>query len=432
MHRAGLSVEEALLVATAGGAELCGVGDDLGRLEQGFVFDAVVLDGDPGGLSAFAEPGAVTGVFQSGRPVAPAPAARLDLVRPGMNDEPRPRCEVRGVSKRFGGVQALQDIDLASRRGSIHALVGENGAGKSTLGKIIAGVHRPDDGELRVNGAKGSLPLGARRARGRRHADRAGADARPAPVGARERLPRRRGHRRRSGRAAQLTAALRAARRRARHRATRRDGSRALSVSQTSRRSRSCGRSRATPSFVVMDEPTSALTRDEADRLFELVRRLQDGGDDDRLRLAFPGRGARARGHGHRAARREAGPDVRRRRARRPRASSPRCSAARSELRSPRRSRRPPMRRSCSPCATYAAAGRQRSLVRDPRRRDRRAGWADRQRPHPGRPRDLRRRPPRRRHGRGRRVARCALRSPRQAISRASSCCRRTARGRAC
>jgi imidazolonepropionase-like amidohydrolase len=73
MHRAGLSVEEALLVATAGGAELCGVSDELGRLEQGFVFDAVVLDGDPGDLSAFAEPGAVTGVFQSGRPVLPHP-----------------------------------------------------------------------------------------------------------------------------------------------------------------------------------------------------------------------------------------------------------------------------------------------------------------------------------------------------------------------
>jgi imidazolonepropionase-like amidohydrolase len=71
MHQAGLSVEEALLVATAGGAELCRVSDELGRLEQGYVFDAVVLDGDPGDLSVFAEPGAVTGVFQSGRPVVP-------------------------------------------------------------------------------------------------------------------------------------------------------------------------------------------------------------------------------------------------------------------------------------------------------------------------------------------------------------------------
>jgi simple sugar transport system ATP-binding protein/ribose transport system ATP-binding protein len=63
-----------------------------------------------------------------------------------------PYAELRGVSKRFGGVQALVDINLAFAPGSIHALVGENGAGKSTLGKILAGVHRPDGGELRVEG----------------------------------------------------------------------------------------------------------------------------------------------------------------------------------------------------------------------------------------------------------------------------------------
>ena len=73
MHRAGLPVEEALLVATAGGAELCGVEHELGRLEEGYLFDAVVLDGDPGDLSGFAEPGAVSGVFQSGRPVLAHP-----------------------------------------------------------------------------------------------------------------------------------------------------------------------------------------------------------------------------------------------------------------------------------------------------------------------------------------------------------------------
>ena len=64
-----------------------------------------------------------------------------------------PFAELRGVSKRFGGVQALADIDLEIAGGSIHALVGENGAGKSTLGKILAGVHRPDVGELRVEGS---------------------------------------------------------------------------------------------------------------------------------------------------------------------------------------------------------------------------------------------------------------------------------------
>ena len=63
-----------------------------------------------------------------------------------------PYAELRRVSKRFGGVQALVNVDLAFAPGSIHALVGENGAGKSTLGKILAGLHRPDAGELRVQG----------------------------------------------------------------------------------------------------------------------------------------------------------------------------------------------------------------------------------------------------------------------------------------
>lgn len=60
--------------------------------------------------------------------------------------------EARGISKRFGGVQALQDIDLFVERGSVHGLVGENGAGKSTLGKIISGVIQQDQGQLIVNG----------------------------------------------------------------------------------------------------------------------------------------------------------------------------------------------------------------------------------------------------------------------------------------
>jgi imidazolonepropionase-like amidohydrolase len=71
MHAAGLTVEETLLVATAGGAELCGVAGDYGRLAEGYVFDAIVLDADPGDLSVFATPGAVTGVFQAGRAVVP-------------------------------------------------------------------------------------------------------------------------------------------------------------------------------------------------------------------------------------------------------------------------------------------------------------------------------------------------------------------------
>jgi imidazolonepropionase-like amidohydrolase len=73
LHRAGLTVEEALLAGTARGAELCGVDADYGRILPGYVFDAVVLDEDPGDLSRFAEPGVVTGVFKRGVPVVPHP-----------------------------------------------------------------------------------------------------------------------------------------------------------------------------------------------------------------------------------------------------------------------------------------------------------------------------------------------------------------------
>lgn len=73
MHQAGLTVEETLLTATVGGARLCGVDDAYGRIAPGYVFDAIVLDRDPGGLEGFASPGAVTGVFQAGRAVVPHP-----------------------------------------------------------------------------------------------------------------------------------------------------------------------------------------------------------------------------------------------------------------------------------------------------------------------------------------------------------------------
>src|ERR1700680_732573 len=55
-----------------------------------------------------------------------------------------------GISKRYGGVRALEDVDFACERGKIHAVLGENGAGKSTLIKIMAGVVQPDGGSLRL------------------------------------------------------------------------------------------------------------------------------------------------------------------------------------------------------------------------------------------------------------------------------------------
>jgi ribose transport system ATP-binding protein len=57
-----------------------------------------------------------------------------------------------GVSKRYGGVRALENVDFSCSRGKIHAVLGENGAGKSTLIKIVAGVVRPDEGKIEIEG----------------------------------------------------------------------------------------------------------------------------------------------------------------------------------------------------------------------------------------------------------------------------------------
>ena len=75
--------------------------------------------------------------------------------RPGREpDVPAPReiLQLKGVSKRFPGVVALDGIDLDLRSGEVHAVCGENGAGKSTLMKILAGVYTRDSGEILVGG----------------------------------------------------------------------------------------------------------------------------------------------------------------------------------------------------------------------------------------------------------------------------------------
>ncbi len=63
-----------------------------------------------------------------------------------------PVMELRGVTRRFGSVIALRDIDVALRAGEVHCLLGDNGAGKSTLIKILSGVMPPSEGEILLDG----------------------------------------------------------------------------------------------------------------------------------------------------------------------------------------------------------------------------------------------------------------------------------------
>src|SRR5947199_3201575 len=74
--------------------------------------------------------------------------------------------EYQNITKKFAGVTALDDVTFSIARGECHALMGENGAGKSTLGKVLAGIHRPDLGQLFIDGKEMHLhsPADAQRA----------------------------------------------------------------------------------------------------------------------------------------------------------------------------------------------------------------------------------------------------------------------------
>ena len=66
----------------------------------------------------------------------------------------KPLVQMRGITKKFGGVTALSDVDLTAFAGEVLAIVGDNGAGKSTLIKILTGVYQPTAGEIFIDGEK--------------------------------------------------------------------------------------------------------------------------------------------------------------------------------------------------------------------------------------------------------------------------------------
>ena len=68
-----------------------------------------------------------------------------------------PLVALRAITKRFGPVRVLTDVDLDLHAGRVHSLAGENGAGKSTLVKILGGIHQPDSGRILIDGAEVAL-----------------------------------------------------------------------------------------------------------------------------------------------------------------------------------------------------------------------------------------------------------------------------------
>ena len=85
-----------------------------------------------------------------------------DADRVVMPSDAEPVLSVRGATKTFGAVVALDGVDLEVRSGEVLALLGDNGAGKSTLIKCISGVHKLDRGEIQIDGAPVQIDLGGR------------------------------------------------------------------------------------------------------------------------------------------------------------------------------------------------------------------------------------------------------------------------------
>ncbi|MEO6942395.1 MAG: ATP-binding cassette domain-containing protein [Terrimesophilobacter sp.] len=88
----------------------------------------------------------------------------MTLEAPSAPEHPlakEPVLSIRGISKGFGAVQALTDVDMDIYAGEVVAIVGDNGAGKSTLVKILAGVHPADAGTITFNGRPVTIPTPA-------------------------------------------------------------------------------------------------------------------------------------------------------------------------------------------------------------------------------------------------------------------------------
>lgn len=188
-----------------------------------------------------------------------------------------PRLEMRGISKKFHGVTALNNVNLTIYPGEVHALMGENGAGKSTLMKILAGAYATDEGEIRINGetVKIADPKAARQAGitliyqelnvapNLTVAENIfmGSEFTKGYLLDRERMNRE---------AAEVLNSLGAS-------FTPSDVLSSLSIAEQ-QQVEIARALKDNSRILVMDEPTAALSDRETERLFELIRKLRSGG----------------------------------------------------------------------------------------------------------------------------------------------------------
>ncbi len=189
--------------------------------------------------------------------------------------------ELKGISKRFGGIHALKDVDLELRRGEIMGIVGDNGAGKSTLMKILSGAYIADEGEIWVNGKKAhirdpqdSTDLGI----GMIYQDLAlfnnfdvaknifvGRECTRGPFNLV--LDKKRMYKQAEDLIRELKVDIKSPRQTV------------LTMSGGQRQMVACARAIAFESkILIMDEPTAALGVTEANKLLSLIRNLADGG----------------------------------------------------------------------------------------------------------------------------------------------------------
>jgi ribose transport system ATP-binding protein len=188
--------------------------------------------------------------------------------------------EMKGLTKRFNGVVALNNAGFEARVGEVHGLVGQNGAGKSTLIKILSGLHRPDSGEIKIGGALVEH-LAPRRAEERGihfiHQDRLLVPTftvgealflRKEPRLARTPILNRRAAEARAAEILQHEFGVRLRR-----------GALVGELSAAQQQIVQITRALLTePRMLVFDEPTAALVKSEVERLFQIIQHLKSRG----------------------------------------------------------------------------------------------------------------------------------------------------------